>query len=822
MLMHLPHAAITLLCLAASAPTPDDGLQQGLVAPVTPRTAARRAIGSLDPVLRDALALPASVTPPAPWTAITANAEGSFPTTPGQYLLLSPVVAKPGPHLLAIRGHGMVYVNGEPRTGDPYNNASVILPVNLAAEGNRLLIQSARGPVHLTLTPAERPAEISVADLTLPDALLTVGPRTVWAGAPILNITDQPIGLHQADLIEATALPDGPTITTPLGRIEPFSVAKQPVRISLPDLPADLKQAKVRVRLLLAGSAVHEQTINLRTRTPAQAHKRTFISAIDGSVQYEALLPASDPAVAAPGVVLALHGASVEGIGHVEAYSAKPDLHILGPTNRRPFGFDWEEWGRLDALEILGLALADPALKIDPTRVYLTGHSMGGHGTWHLGVLEPGRWAAVAPSAGWISFATYSARITQPQPPLAEVAGVSGIIRRAGATSETLSMVRNLRDLGVFIVHGDADDNVPASEARAMAEQLGAFHSDWKMHLQPGAGHWWDDSPAPGAACVDFPGIFELFARRSIDPHPASVRFTTVNPAVASTHAWATIAQQQLAGVESTIDLTHDREAAGVSGSTSNVARLRLNLAHAQPPVRTVQLDGQRIDVAGLSWPLAFDRDKAAWRLNPGRSAHDGDEKGPHRGGGFRHAWNRNVALVYGTAGTPEENRWAAAKARYDAETWWYRGNGRAEVFPDTAVPEAVLSGERNVILYGHTGSNRLWPTLLGGSPVQVSPGKVTIGQRVVNGEQWAVLLVRPGRTDAQLVGAVSASGPLGCTIADRLPVFLSGVGLPDALVVGENGARGAVIFGNRWTLDGGQIGVEFREDETSDAKPGS
>ena len=107
-----------------------------------------------------------------------------------------------------------------------------------------------------------------------------------------------------------------------------------------------------------------------------------------------------------PGLVLTLHGAAVEAIGQAEAYAPKPGLHIVAPTNRRPYGFDWEDWGRLDALEVLDLA--QRTLQTDPRRTYLTGHSMGGHGTWHLGVTFPDRFAAIAPSAGWISMMSYA------------------------------------------------------------------------------------------------------------------------------------------------------------------------------------------------------------------------------------------------------------------------------------------------------------------------------------------------------------------------------------------------------------------------------
>src|SRR5206468_4126470 len=81
-------------------------------------------------------------------------------------------------------------------------------------------------------------------------------------------------------------------------------------------------------------------------------------------------------------------------------HAPRPWAHSVAPTNRRPFGFGWEDWGRLDALEVL--ELAQKSLRNGQLRTYLTGHSMGGHGTWHLGATFPDRWAASAPSAGWI------------------------------------------------------------------------------------------------------------------------------------------------------------------------------------------------------------------------------------------------------------------------------------------------------------------------------------------------------------------------------------------------------------------------------------
>ena len=49
-------------------------------------------------------------------------------------------------------------------------------------------------------------------------------------------------------------------------------------------------------------------------------------------------------------------------------------------------------------MEVLGIAKKD--LRTDPTKTYLTGHSMGGHGTWNVGVHYPDKFAPIAPSAG--------------------------------------------------------------------------------------------------------------------------------------------------------------------------------------------------------------------------------------------------------------------------------------------------------------------------------------------------------------------------------------------------------------------------------------
>ena len=112
-------------------------------------------------------------------------------------------------------------------------------------------------------------------------------------------------------------------------------------------------------------------------------HFRTFRSSVDGSVQPYAVRPAVASeelaGAASPpqfngtrqlGLVLSLHGAAVTCESQIDQYEARDWAHIIAPTGRRPYGFDWEDWGRIDALE--ALADAENHYAWDPTATYLT------------------------------------------------------------------------------------------------------------------------------------------------------------------------------------------------------------------------------------------------------------------------------------------------------------------------------------------------------------------------------------------------------------------------------------------------------------------
>lgn len=104
---------------------------------------------------------------------------------------------------------------------------------------------------------------------------------------------------------------------------------------------------------------------------------------------------------------------------------------------------------------------------IDPDRVVLTGYSMGGYGTWNVGLRYEDRFAAIAPFAGGIS------RLENVQP----------------RDDRSRALLTNATHLPVFVVHGDADPVVPVRFSRTITEELRGLGADVTYEEVPGGPH---------------------------------------------------------------------------------------------------------------------------------------------------------------------------------------------------------------------------------------------------------------------------------------------------------------------------------------------
>jgi pimeloyl-ACP methyl ester carboxylesterase len=735
------------------------------------------------------------------WEKLSPAKDGTYQNRAlnGGYAFFSVVSPNDRVMVLEAGGHGMVWVNGEPRAGDPYSYGYVHVPVELKKGPNELLFAVARGQLRAKLTAPAGDFFFNTSDVTAPD-LIAGQQYDGWAAVPVINATKN----WPADLTITATLPGGQPQRTSLPALPPFSVSKAPFRIvGTPTATTDSVAVQIEMKAAGDQKTTNGKTeIRLRVLKPAQTRKVTFRSNIDGSVQYYALVPAT-PGKQTPGLTLTLHGAGVEGLGQAACFTPKSWTHVVAATNRRPYGFDWEDWGRLDALEVLDEACR--TLKVDPRRIWLTGHSMGGHGTWHLGVTYPDKFAAIGPSAGWISMTSY-AGVPRSEHPDA----MADLFQRAASADDTLALVKNLSSLGVYILHGDQDDNVPVDQAREMRKVLGGFHADWAYHERLGAGHWW------GNLCVDWPEMFEFFSQRSLPEREKveHVVFATASPGVSAQCEWATIEEQQRAFKLSSIELTHDPKKRSFAGKTENVACLALDVRHLKPGA-PLQIELDRQPLKDVPWPdnaaaIWLERVDDKWRPAGRLSA---GTKTPARSGPFRDAFRNGVVFVIGTKGSTDENAWALRKARFDAENFWYRGNGFIPIVRDWQF-DPTKDRDHNVVLYGNADTNAAWDALLGKGPAQVKSGSVLLGDRATTGEDLGCVFVRPRPgSDVAAVGAVCGTGLKGMRLTDRLPFFVSGVGYPDCVLFGPDvltkglaGVKAAGFFGNDWSVERGEF----------------
>jgi predicted peptidase len=165
--------------------------------------------------------------------------------------------------------------------------------------------------------------------------------------------------------------------------------------------------------------------------------------------------------------MLFLHGAGERGTnlakvavhGPPKLVRQREDFPFILVSPQCPSDQTWSD----EAL----LALLDDVQKkyrVDETRVYLTGLSMGGFATWSLGLKYPERFAAIVPICGGGDI-------------------LSVLLARKGSEAA-------LRKLPVWAFHGAKDNVVPVAESERMVNLLKrSGNSNVKLTVYPEAGH---------------------------------------------------------------------------------------------------------------------------------------------------------------------------------------------------------------------------------------------------------------------------------------------------------------------------------------------
>ncbi len=719
-------------------------------------------------------------------------------------------------------GHTMILINGFPHEGDHYDFGYSLIPIRLKKGRNTFVLQGGRFPrMRARILTPEKTIAFTKRDMTTPDILKEEN-KDYLAAIRVMNVNKN---WFKGGSI--TCENGSESVTSPIPSISPMNVRKVPLEIPTPE-NMDGEKAEFSITLKdNRGKVLHQENLTLDIKSKYNHHKQTFLSDIDGSVQYYSVAPSSNKNIEDPALFFSVHGASVEAVNQARAYKKKDWGHLVAPTNRRPFGFAWEDWGRLDALEVL--EHTQNLLQTDPKHTYLTGHSMGGHGTWYLGATYPDRWAAIAPAAGYPDLLGYRGSFTRRLRTMSDddlkrfnmtreqvnemlAAGtltdeedilIDSMMRRAGNPSRTLKLKRNYLHYGVYILHGEKDTVVPTFIAREMRANLGTFHNDFAYYEYPNGSHWYGDHS------VDWPPIFDFFKFREIKSSSEidKIEFYTASPGVSSKSHFIEIHQQEIPFEISLFNFKRDSIS---SITTDNVATLNIDLAKMGNTSASIKVDDQEISIDDITAVLSLSKNSDAWQVSEKPSI---TKKGPHRNGGFKDAFRNNMVLVYASKGTKTENEWWYHRALFDAEKFYYRGNGNVELMKDTDFsPEKYP--DQNVILYGNRDNNSAWEPLLNSCPVQVEHGKISMPDRSFEGEDHGIYFIYP-RKDSGIasVGIVTATGEKGMKATYANHYLVNGTTFPDVIIVNSNvikdgitGIVGTGFFGNDWSVEKGDF----------------
>ena len=180
-------------------------------------------------------------------------------------------------------------------------------------------------------------------------------------------------------------------------------------------------------------------------------------------------------------LIFFLHGAgergsdldSVKRHGIPKIVETNPDFPFIAVSPQCPE----DSWWTSELHTINGLIEEIvEKYQVDTSRIYLTGLSMGGFGTWSLASMYPERFAAIAPVCG------------------------GGEVRQ---------ILRSLLEMPIWTFHGQKDDVIPFSRSEEIVTALKKHGSSIKFTIYPEAGH---DS---WTKTYDNPELYKWFLKHS-------------------------------------------------------------------------------------------------------------------------------------------------------------------------------------------------------------------------------------------------------------------------------------------------------------------
>jgi len=474
---------------------------------------------------------------------------------------------------------------------------------------------------------------------------------------------------------------------------------------------------------------------------------------VDDSPQFGRayLPPGYDPSRNWPAIIY-LHGYNPDNPKYVRWWAVDQRHHgrgeaagaiYLEPHGRGNTGY--RGIGDRDVLRCLELAKA--MFNLDDDRIYLTGESMGGGGTWHVGTRHPERFAAIAPVFGGWDF-----RLSMPE---AEYEKLTPLGKFRHESRSSFVQAEDLRTTPVFVNHGDADDIVEVEWSRFIVREMQRWSYDIRYAETPGGGHF---------SQTHWPHIMDWLVTHRRDSHPRHVRIRAASLKDAAAH-WVRVEQHERPFEMILVDAKVPAPGV-VNVDTRNVLSLALSPAgDLVEPGRPLQV----VWNGKLATPSP--RPDGSVLLESDSVASTTLRKRPELSGPIEDAKTTPFAIVQGTISTDRLMRlFCERRAQAQVGDWEDWQNHPPRFFRDVDLSDTDMAAY-SLILVGGPEANAVTRMLIDRLPLQLDESSIAIDGHDFPARDAAVQMIYPHPLNSnRYVVVEAATSAAGMYHAGRLP----------------------------------------------------
>lgn len=476
---------------------------------------------------------------------------------------------------------------------------------------------------------------------------------------------------------------------------------------------------------------------------------------VDDSPQFaRAFLPANyDPQQKWP-LVIMLHGMRGSNPPYISyvAFDRRSDVFadrfntiILYPFGRGNTFYQ----GIGDADIMTMIRLAQKTLNIDDSRIYLTGYSMGGAGSWHIGSHYPEIFAAIAPIYGGREYSvTYSAKVLRNLTTSEQY--------RLERLKSSFANIESLLSTPIFVNHGVDDTTVPIAISRFGVSLLQQWEYDIRYWEHPGKGH------VQPLGCEN--ELFGWLLAHRLQRFPSEVRIRASDLRYSAAH-WARITQRERPG--QMMELRVRIFAPNIIRlETKNVSRVTLTLpaelADLASPITIIWNEMKAIKVIDEDGTIHLSNEEIPADVRQKNAACEGP---------ISDIYNTPFALVVGTISpNPAMVRACAQVADAIVKRWDKNQHWQPRIFLDTTISRQEID-DYSLILIGGEYENAISAQIAAKLPVVITKTAITIDEQKIYGPKLALQMIYPNPYNpTRYVLLLAANSPTIMSILPTLP----------------------------------------------------